>query len=320
MKEQLMNRAKLGVFVLVATTCLILGLYFIGKKKNIFHMSISVSAHFYDVGGLMPGNNVRFNGINVGTVSEVYPVSDTSIKVVFTIDEASTKFIFQNALVSIGTDGLLGNKLINISPGKTSSKPVQNGDVLVAVQPINMDEEWRTIMATNTNLKDITGDLKAVTEKLNNSHSLWNLLGDTVVAEHVRNAVVNFKMTSYNTAVVTGDLTKIMQDIKSGKGTIGALVTDSSFSHKLKQTIVSINALSDSMAIITGNFKTISENLKDGKGAVGTLLTDTNFVHNLNKSMENIKDGSGHFNENMEALQHSWFLKKYFKKQKKGLK
>ncbi len=318
MKEQTVNRAKLGAFVLIATTCLILGLYFIGSKQNIFHSTIDVSANFNNVGGLMPGNNVRFNGINVGTVSKVYAIADTAIKVEFTIDEESTKFIMKNDVASIGTDGLLGNKLINISPAKKDSRPVEDGDVLNALNPIEMDNELRTITITNSNLRAITDNLKGVSEKLNNNNSLWGLLTDTVVAENVRNAVVKFKITSDNTAIITGDLSKIVQDIKAGKGTVGALLIDTLFSHKLNQTIVNINSITDSVAIISGNFKKFSEKLKNKNGAIGTLLTDTTFVHNLNKSMENIKDGAGNFNENMEALKHSWPFKKYFKKQKKS--
>lgn len=317
MKEQSANRAKLGAFVLIATTCLVLGLYFIGKKKNIFHSTIDVSANFNNVGGLMPGNNVRFNGINVGTVSKVYAIADTAIKVEFTIDEGSTKFIMKNAIASIGTDGLLGNKLINISPDKEGAQPVEEGDLLKALNPIEMDNELRTITITNSNLKVITDNLKGVSEKLNNNNSLWSLLADTVVAENVRNAVVRFKITGNNTAIITGDLSKIVQDIKAGKGTVGALLTDTLFSHKLNQTIVNINSITDSVAIISGNFKNISEKLKNGNGTIGTLLTDTTFVHNLNRSMENIKDGAAGFNENMEALKHSFLLRKYFKKKEK---
>ena len=88
MKEQTRNKVKLGAFVLMGTLFLILGLYFIGSKKNIFRSTISISASFNNVGGLMPGNNVRFNGINVGTVSKVYAISDTAIKVEFTIEES----------------------------------------------------------------------------------------------------------------------------------------------------------------------------------------------------------------------------------------
>lgn len=314
MKKQPLNTAKLGLFVLVATTCLVAGLYYIGSKKNIFSSTIKVSADFSNIGGLMSGNNVRFNGINVGTVSQVYPVSDTAIKVEFTIDTKSTQFINKNAIVSIGTDGLLGNKIINISPGETGALPVQDGDLLKAMNPIQMEEALRTLVMTNDNLNAITFNLKGVSEKFNNTNSLWRLLTDTVVAENVRNAVVRIKLTSDYSAIITGDLKKIVQDIKAGKGTAGALLVDTEFSHNLNQTIVNIQALSDSVAIITGNFRNISENLRNGNGTVGTLLTDTTFVHDLNLSMVNIKAGAGNFNDNMEALKHTWPLKRYFKK------
>ncbi len=314
MKKQPLNTTKLGLFVLVATACLVAGLYYIGSKKNIFNATINVSADFNNIGGLMSGNNVRFNGINVGTVTQVYPISDTAIKVEFTIDVKSTRFINKKAIVSIGTDGLLGNKIINISPGETGALPVQEGDLLKAMNPIRMEEALRTLVITNDNLNAITYSLKGVTEKFNNTHSLWRLLTDTVVAENVRNAVVRIKLTSDHAAVITGDLSKIVQEIKAGKGTVGALLVDTVFSHHLNQTIVNIQALSDSVAIITGNFKNISENLKNGKGSVGTLLTDTTFVHDLNLSIENIKTGSANFNESMEALKHTWPLKRYFKK------
>jgi phospholipid/cholesterol/gamma-HCH transport system substrate-binding protein len=314
MSEQSMNRAKLGAFVLLATTCLIVGLYYIGSKKNIFHSTITVSANFNNVGGLMPGNNVRFNGINVGTVSKVYAVADTAIKVEFTIDESETQFISKNAIASIGTDGLLGNKLIDISPGKSGATSVEEGFQLTSVNPVQMDVAIRTLLKTNDNIKVITDNLKDVTEKFNSNNSLWRLLTDSTIVDNVRKAIVNFKLTGDNTAILTGDLRDILQHIKSGKGTIGALLTDTSFSKTVKQTIVNIKSISDSVAIISGNFKNISEKIKNGDGAVGTLLTDTTFVHNLNQSMKNIKDGSGNFNENMEALKHTWPFNKYFKK------
>lgn len=317
MKEQSINKAKLGAFVLIATTCLLLGLYFIGSKKNIFHSTINVSANFHNVGGLLPGNNVRFNGINVGTVSKVYAIADTSIKVEFTIDKGMTRFISETAIASIGTDGLLGSKLINISPGKHGAHNIKENDVLQTLNPLEMDNALRTLVKTNNNLEVITDNLKDVSIKFNSNHSLWHLLTDSLVSENVRNAIVRFKITSENTAIITGDLSKIVNDIKAGKGTVGALLTDTLFSHKLNQTIINIKSISDTVAFVSGNFKSISEKLKTGKGSMGTLLTDTTFVHNLNQSMLTIKQGAGSFNENMEALKYSWPFKKYFKKKGK---
>jgi phospholipid/cholesterol/gamma-HCH transport system substrate-binding protein len=316
MEQQNKNRVKLGAFVLIATILLLVGLYFIGSNKNIFRSTIKVSADFNNVDGLMSGNNVLFNGINAGTVSKVYATADTNIRVEFTIDEDLASFVGQNAIASIGTDGMLGNTLVNIVPGTSGGKPLQDGDILKAENPFKMDKALKKLMATGDNLEVISDNLKSVSIKFNNSNSLWKLLADSSLANNVRSAVVNFKITGTNTAIVTGDLSKIVRDIKSGKGTMGTLLTDSIFSRKLKQTIFNFESISDSVALISGDFKNISDKIKRGDGALGMLITDTTFARNLNQSVINIKKGAGSFNDNMEGLQHSWLLKKYFKKEK----
>ena len=314
MEEQSAKRLRLGIFVITATTCLILGLYFIGSKRNIFHSKIHVSAVFNNINGLIPGNNVQFNGINVGTVSKAYAIADTAIKVEFTIDENVTKFITMNAIASIGTDGLLGNKLVTIAPFNKGGAPIQEGSVMTTVNAVQIDKAIRKLLVTNDNLNAISQNLKSFSDKFSSTNSLWHLLSDSAVAQNVGNALVHIKIMSDRTAIITGDLSKIVNDVQSGKGTMGALLTDTSFSHKLKQTIVNIESVTDSFAIISGNFKSLSEKLKNGNGAVGTLISDTTFVHKLNSSMDNIKKGSENFNENMEAVKHSWPFKKYFRK------
>lgn len=314
MNDKSKNKIKLGAFVLIGTILLLLGLYFIGSKKNIFNSTIKVSANFSNVGGLMSGNNVRFNGINVGTVSKVYAISDTVITVEFSIAESSTSFIGKNAIASVGTDGMLGSKLINIEPGKGSFQSVAEGDVLAATNPIQMDNVMRSLTNSNNNVEVITGNLKTLSEKLNEKGSLVYLLSDTVMASDVKKAVVYFKMTGNNSAVLTGNLNQIVQDIKSGKGSLGTLITDTMLSHRLNATMVNLKAVSDTMILISGDFKHISAKIKNGEGGIGLLINDTTFARNLNQSMINIKDGSANFNEDLKGLQHTWPLKKYFRK------
>lgn len=317
MKEESVNRVKLGAFVLLGITFLILGLYYIGSKKNIFHSSIQVSANFNNVGGLLPGNNVRFNGINVGTVSKVYAIADTLIKVEFTVDENEIKFINQNAVASIGTDGLLGNKLINLSPGKSGAELVKEGFVLKSINPLQIDVALRTLTETNNNLKVITDDLKDISGKFAGNNSLLKLFKDTLFSENVKLTMVNLKVMSNQAVSVTGDLSAITKGIRKGNGTIGALITDTLISSQIKQTVVTFKKLSDSVAIISGDVSQIIKKINQGKGSVGVLLKDTMVVHNLNKSILSIDTAAGSFNDNMEALKHIWPFKKYFKKNKK---
>jgi len=320
MANPLTRNIRLGIFVLAGTIFIIVAMYFIGSKQNLFGSKFKLIANFKNVGGLMTGNNVRFGGIDIGTVESVKITSDSSIKVVMVIKESSQEFIKKNAVASIGTDGLMGNKLVNIIPASGPAGIVQDGDVLQSIEALETAEIFRKLDNTNDDISIIARNLRILTERVNSQNTLWSILMDTTVAENIKQAIVNIKITGERTASITGDLSRIIQEVKAGKGTIGALLTDTSFENKLNQTIVNIKLVSDTFAYISGDLRSVSQKIKNGEGAVGTILMDTAFVHNLNKSMQNIEQGTAGFNENMQALKQNVFLRKYFKKQEKKKK
>lgn len=307
---------RLGIFVLSGTILLIAALYLMGNKQNLFGSTFKISAEFHNVDGLMVGNNVRFAGIDVGTVESVKIINDTSVKVVMVLEKNIQSYIKKNSLAGVGTDGLMGNKLVNINSVKEHAEPVEEGDVIKTVSPIEMDEMVRTLNSTNENINVISANLRNITDKINSKNSLWSVLLDTVVAENVKSAVVNLKLMSNQGVMVTGDLSQLTHDIRSGKGSIGALITDTILSYKINQTVVNLNKISDSVAIMSGNLSAIVNNLKSGKGSMGILLNDTTLVHDLNKSIKSIDKGAKSFDENMEALHYTWPFKKYYKKKK----
>ena len=308
---------RLGLFVTIGTLLLIAALYFIGSRQNLFGSSFRISANFYNVNGLMKGNNVRFDGIDVGTVESIEIISDSAVKVVMVIEDNVKEFIKKNAVASVGTDGLMGNKLVNINAGKGEALPINEGDVLQTLKPIEMDEMVRTLNETNTNMMHISSNLRNITDRINSKNSLWNLLMDTVVAENVKSSIVNLKLATNKSVIITGDLQFISSYIRNGKGSLGALITDTALSARVNQTVVKLKSVSDSAAILEGDIGQIVSNLKHGKGTVGVLLNDTTLIHDLNKSIRSIDKGASSFNENMEALKYTWPFKKYFKKKMK---
>jgi phospholipid/cholesterol/gamma-HCH transport system substrate-binding protein len=315
--EENTGNTRLGIFVTIGTIMLVAALYLIGNKQNLFGSTFTISAKFYNVNGLMKGNNVRFGGIDVGTVKSVEIISDSLVNVEMVIEKSVQKFIKKNALASVGTDGLMGNKLVNINSGGKPAENIEEGDVLKTLRPVEMDQMVRTLDVTNENIKEISTNLKNITEKINGKNSLWNLLMDTVVAENVKSTLVNIKLISNQSLLVTGDLKNLTQGIKAGKGSLGALITDTLLSGKINQVVVKLNKISDSAAVISGDLSNVVKKVKDGKNSFGILLNDTSLVKNLNTSIENIKNGSGNFNENMEALKYTWPFKKYYRKTKK---
>jgi phospholipid/cholesterol/gamma-HCH transport system substrate-binding protein len=308
---------RLGTFVLAGTVFLIVTLYLIGNNHNLFGNTFRISAEFYNVNGLMPGNNVRFSGIDVGTVESVDIVSDSSVMVVMIIEQDIRKFVRKNAVASIGTDGLMGNKIVNINSSNEPSDQIEEGDVLETMRPIEQDEMIRTLNATNENMQVITSNLRTITDRINSKNSLWSLLMDTVVAENVKASIVNIRIASNQSAILTGNLTSITSDIRNGKGTLGALITDTTIAGDLKQIIVKFENINDSVAVISGNVSEIVNGIKDGKGSIGVLLNDTTLVHNLNQGITNINTGSVLLNEDLKAVRESWPFRRYFRKQGK---
>jgi len=305
---------RLGIFVLLGTFLMIAALYYIGSRQNLFGKTFRISARFHNVGGLMSGNNVRFSGIDVGTVESVEIIDDTSVLVVMIIEEDVRPFIKKNAIASVGTDGLMGNKLVNINSVTEIAESVEEGDELRTQPPIDLTEAMQTLSTTNKNLESITSNLAVFVENINSDNSLWNILTDSSVAHEIRAVVNNFRMTSEQSNLISGDLKKISADLRSGKGTAGTLISDTMMAYRLNSTITKLESFGDSVMVISADVATIINDLKSGKGTAGQLLNDTVLIHNLNNSLKEIENSAKSFDENMEALKHTWPLKKYYKK------
>ena len=314
---EISKNIRVGIFVLIGTGFLITALYLIGTKQNFFGSTFKLQAKFKNINGLMPGNNVRFTGIDVGTVKDVEIINDSTVNVIMIIENKVQMFIKKNAVAIVGTDGLMGNKLISIRASEVEAPMVNDGDTIATVNSVSTDGMMRTLNASNQNIKEITEDIKTIASRLNKPNTLWSILMDTTVAQNLTQAIAHINKTGERAAYIAGDLKGIITDVKSGKGTVGALLTDTTLYKRLNKTLANVQSISDTFSVISSNLKIASVKLKNGTGAVGTLLTDTSFANNLSLSMLNIKNSAGNFNENMEALHYSWPFKKYFRKQKK---
>ena len=117
MKQNISHKVRLGIFITIGIAVFIAAIYFIGDKQQLFRSTFHLSGVFKDVAGLQTGNNVRLSGINVGTIDNIIIISDSSVRVEILIEESTRKFIKKDAVASIGSEGLMGNKTLIISPG-----------------------------------------------------------------------------------------------------------------------------------------------------------------------------------------------------------
>jgi phospholipid/cholesterol/gamma-HCH transport system substrate-binding protein len=324
MATKTVNNIKLGVFVIAGLLLLVLALYMIGKDTNLFSRNFRLRARFENVQGLTTGNNVRYAGIQVGTIKRVKILEDTLIEVTMLIEEKMMPYIHKNDLAGISTDGLMGNKLINIIPAKDRSPLVEDNDILPAKAVTNTDAILETLGSTNDNINRISRDLGLTVERINNSKALWSLLDDESLPQNLRASLINTRKATANANELLSGIQTLVADIKNGQGSIGKILTDTSIAYNLEQAILKIQTVGDNANALAGELSSITKSVKqdvnNGKGAVNVLLKDSLLSQKLNKSVSNIEEGTASFNESMEALKHNFLLRGYFRKQEKKRK
>ena len=194
MKNAIGNKIKLGLFVFIGCALFIAGLYYIGQKQQLFNKTFHLNGTFKDISGLQIGNNVRFSGITVGIVDDIQQISDTSVRVNMLIDEDTKKFIKKDSKAIIGSEGLMGNKIVQIIPGINSKQVVADNDVIQTSQSISIDDILAKIKTTSDNAANITTDLAVLMDNIRNGKgTIGKIFMDTVFANNVDAALVNIK-------------------------------------------------------------------------------------------------------------------------------
>jgi phospholipid/cholesterol/gamma-HCH transport system substrate-binding protein len=192
MKSESGNKIRLGIFVSIAIGLFIVVIYYIGNKQNMFTKTITVNGIFSNVEGLQAGNNVRFTGINVGTIKDIVIITDSTVQVEMVIKEDVQKFIKDDAMATIGTEGLMGNKVINLIPGSPDRPMIKDGGSMRTVTPVSMDDIMASLQVTATNAAYITEDIAAVTGGMRTGEgAIGRLLVDTTFAKNLDQTLVN---------------------------------------------------------------------------------------------------------------------------------
>ena len=279
MAKRAVSNVKLGLFVLGGLLFLVLLLYMIGKNRSLFGSTYVLKARFENVQGLVAGNNVRFSGIQAGTVKRIKILSDTVIEVTMIIDTKMETIIRKNAIVSIGTDGLVGNKVVNIVPAGEPAPLAEEGDILVSKKSVNTDEMMQTLYKTNNDIADIAANLKTTVQQINNSSALWALLNDKSIPQDLRASLTNIRLATGKAGNMANNLHDIVMDVKNGKGSLGAILTDTSFAYNLNEAILKIKTVGDEADSLAGEINKvvagIRQDVNSGKGTVNALLKDS---------------------------------------------
>lgn len=285
MKNSISNKIRLGIFISLGIAVFIFGIYFIGQKQQLFSSTFRLSGVFKDVAGLQAGNNVRLSGINIGTIDNITIISDSSVNVEFLIDEDTRKFIKKDAIASIGSEGLMGNKVLVISPGTGGKALIEDNDVITTNRPLDIDDIMLSLKTTIENTSAITGDLASITNKIESGQgTIGRLIMDKSWRENFDSMFVNLKEGSNgfkNFMAMTKDLDDILISFKS--------------------TIKNTSEITSDLGEITGT-------IQSGKGIIGKLLMDKSSGEEVDSTFTNLKEASAGFKILMDKAKTSWLL------------
>jgi phospholipid/cholesterol/gamma-HCH transport system substrate-binding protein len=217
MKTTSGQKVKIGLFTFIGLLVLVLAIFFIGNQKNLFSSTFNVYGTFKNVSGLQIGNNVRFAGINVGVVQAINIETDSSVRVDLTLNNNVKKFIKKDAKLSIGSDGLMGDKLVVIAPGGiTSTQEIQPGNQLGAVNPVDVDKIINKLTKVADNAELLTSGLASIVTKINGGKgSIGRLLNNDQMAKDLEGTVKQAKTTMKNVHTTTTTLNTDLQAAQS---------------------------------------------------------------------------------------------------------
>jgi phospholipid/cholesterol/gamma-HCH transport system substrate-binding protein len=188
---------RLGAFILAGLILFVVAIFLIGRQKNIFNPVYRLSTTFRNVSGLEVGNNVRFSGINIGSIGDIVIINDTTVKVDMVIKKNLQPFIKTDCLVTIGSEGIIGDRILNINQGSPDSPFARNGYVLASTEPIETDAIISSLSVTTENFKIISGQLAEIMVRINNGEgTLGRLIQDSVISQNLSDMVVNLKKST----------------------------------------------------------------------------------------------------------------------------
>lgn len=289
-----------GLFVAVGVTILAGGILTIGDLNDTFTRKVSVSAVFDEVGGLQRGDNIWYAGVKVGVVKTLGFHDGSQVEVEMKIDEEAARVIHGDALAKIGSDGFIGSTIVVIHGGTAGEAPLEEGDVLEVSKAVSTEDIMATFQQNNTNFVAITTDLKTISANLAAGEgSIGKLLNDDLLYTRVVDAVSTLEGAAANARTLTASLSTFADTLNSD----GSLAVEE-FQHAGAHA-------SDLMEVL-------ARSVSNPSTPIGTLMRDEQAGTDLKGTLDNLHLGSRLLAEDLEAAQHNFLLRGYFKKKEKG--
>jgi phospholipid/cholesterol/gamma-HCH transport system substrate-binding protein len=258
-----------GVFVAASLVALLIMVLIIARQEGLFQEYVEYQAIFRNVSGLKVGSEVHLAGVTVGNVKDITISREGSILLTFQVIKKYSDRVRQDSQASIGYQGLLGEKSLDITTGSLSKPAIPPGGGVASVEPLDITQMLAKAGPSLENLQKILNNVASLT---------GSLLGEEGGSTKTLN-----------------ELGEILKKINTGKGSLGLLVNDPKLYQEATKTFASGRQL--------------FTDLEQGKGALGVLLNDPKLKAQVEKTIAgletttaNLSKSSADFREAMGRL------------------
>lgn len=304
-----------GFFIFLGLVFFLGGILMVGNLHETFTKKVKVISLFDDVNGLQVGNNVWFSGVKVGLVSSINFYDTSKVVVAFKVDVKAQEYIPKDAKVKLSTDGLIGNKILVIYGGSRSSGEIMAGDTLEVDVSLSQEDMLNTLQESNKNLADVTKDIRTISRKLANGEgSLGKLINDNSLYENLNTVALSFQGTSAKAQSLLTSLNTYSAGLNEEGTFANELVSDTIVFQSLKYFALRLKEIGDTTRALVSELKATEDNPST---PLGVILHDTEEGARLKNILKNLESSSIKLDEDLEAAQHSFLLKKYFKNKEK---
>ncbi len=317
MDKQTQHSIRLGIFVTLGLAILTATIYFIGARQSLFGGRTIVYGVFRNVGGLQEGNSVRFSGISVGTVKQIELSGDSTVRVTLLIDDEAAQYIKKDAIASIGSEGIMGDKLISISVGSPQAPAIMDGDKVLTTEPIELETMMAALTETGEKAQQLVANLAALSQSIRNGKGVaGRLMTDSTLSRRFDRMVADLEKTGQSASGLSQDFSMLSTRIRNGQGTLGKLMMDDALANNLNQLMDTLQVSGNKAARVSGELEAFSRKLNNQEGAVGKFLTDTTFAENMGQTLTQVKMTAQSLNSTTERINQSRLFKFLFGKKK----
>lgn len=307
-----------GLFVMAGLVILVGGVLLLGNINRSLQNRSRVYTYFEDVSGLQKGNYIWLSGVRIGTVSSLRLKGATGVEVSMEIDSKVMQYIHKDSKVKLGSDSFIGNRILIIFGGTPSSSPIEEGDTLKVEKTLSTDDLIGTLQKSNENLKSITDDFKIISRKLADGEgTIGKLLNDNSLYTNINSAAASLQAASIKAQKIMSNLAEISAGMKK-EGTLAySLSTDTTVFTSLRESVGKLKQVADTASLVINHLKQAESNPNT---SVGALLHDEKTGADLKETIKNLQISTKTLNEDLEGLQHSFPMKRYFKQKEKESK